>query len=68
MAEHRHQAASMTTTPWVSCVAPGKPHDERSHGNVIETQVCRCGAWRHVEVNLHGSVSARWTEPSPARS
>lgn len=60
--QHRHRVASIQTTPWTQCVWPAREHSERPHGNIVETQECRCGAWRHVEINGGMRVASVWME------
>jgi hypothetical protein len=54
---HVHKAIAVKSTErgWTVCVTPQKcaahPHRQEAHGNIIQQDVCACGAVRATEIN-----------------
>jgi hypothetical protein len=64
MTKHVHRPSKDSKTYcWTACVDPNRPHSEASHGNVVEVQYCRCGAYRLVEVNYTHRHAGPWQTP-----
>ena len=56
---HRHRVMSVRTQCWIGCVDP-EACDGASHGNITDTQTCRCGATRQAEINGRHEVTGPW--------
>ena len=52
---HKAIAAKSTERGWTVCVTPQEcathPHQQEAHGNIIQQDVCACGAVRRTEIN-----------------
>lgn len=57
---HRHHAISERTSGWTCCVDPYRCPSARTHGNVVITETCACGARRTRECNGGARVSGAW--------
>lgn len=55
MKGHHHAAVSSNDRCWTNCITPKKcakdPLRQSAHGNIVRTEVCRCGAMREIEIN-----------------
>ncbi len=59
MTEHMHLMYRAVTRPWFGCVAPRRCV-EGAHGNIVERQTCRCGAYRDVAINRAYREAGPW--------
>ena len=64
MKAHRHHAISERTSGWTCCVAPDRCPSARTHGNVVITETCACGAQRSTEINGGARVASAWAIPA----
>lgn len=52
---HRALKARATDMGWTHCVTPhecaANPRRQAAHGNIVRSDLCRCGAYRLTEIN-----------------
>jgi len=63
---HHHKAISAKSKDycWTGCVTPSecaaRPQRQVAHGNIIQHDVCSCGATRQTEINGGRSNYGPW--------
>jgi len=61
---HKHRARKSTTYCYTGPVAPYERQNPAAHGNVMEYQVCSCGASRCVNINGSAREYGPWRMPT----
>lgn len=62
MTTHKHRPLKTTEQCFVGAIPDAIKPDARAHGNVTQTDVCRCGASRQVNVNQGFREIGRWSK------
>ena len=60
---HKHRAKRRTTYCYTGPVASYEKQNPAAHGNVMEYQVCSCGASRCVNINGAAREYGPWMMP-----
>lgn len=64
--KHQHKAIRSKSQDrgWTECVTPDQcaahPHRQSAHGNIIQVDMCSCGAIRKTEINGTSRNRGQW--------